>query len=626
LGEAALLAGVLPAPEHLSPFRNPDGALRARSAVLQRMVSEGYIREDEAVRVTRRGMPESMAHVVVPNLEQANFDSPTRSGTPFRAPFFVAEVLYQLREVLSDNTTLSKGGLHIHTTLDLSLQERAEQILLEDGKTMRLGEDKGEAALVAMEPSTGAVRVLVGGRSYAKSPYNRAMLARRQPGSAFKPVVYLAALATGLATPKTVVEDEEVVFKRQKGSSAHGASAGGASEWVAISTKEKDKLRVEARKSRALEKQRVLERIQKLKEEDQKRLKSHQEKKNQVKKNLQAMQEKLVQYDATLDSVEAEGGGGQGKDRKRSTRRRERERDQKLGSILREVSNLEEALWELEESEPVPGEELTELQETLEKYHAMEERQRQRQAMHGLNGSGFDDGFSESDDSDSENDYKPQNYSRRYRGVVTLRQSLSDSLNVPTVKLANLIGIDSVISMARKLGLKGKLPANLSLSLGSCEVSPFEMTHAFNTIAAGGVCSKPHFITRVKDSSNKLLYRNKSSKKVVVAPHCCAEMHSMLRSAVTSGTGRAAAKGWPAVAAAGKTGTSDDYRDAWFAGYTPSLTCVVWVGRDDNSSLPGTGSTLAAPLWARFMRAAQGSGIPTEKGTSKRKVAKWRAV
>ncbi|KAK3272780.1 hypothetical protein CYMTET_18942 [Cymbomonas tetramitiformis] len=100
----------------------------------------------------------------------------------------------------------------------------------------------------------------------------------------------------------------------------------------------------------------------------------------------------------------------------------------------------------------------------------------------------------------------------------------------------------------------------------------------------------------------------------------------MLRAAVTRGTGRPAASGWPSAAAAGKTGTSDDYRDAWFAGYTPAMSCVVWVGKDDNSPLPGTGASLAAPLWARFMRAASGAGIPVEKGVTKRRVTKWRGV
>ena len=168
--------------------------------------------------------------------------------------------------------------------------------------------------------------------------------------------------------------------------------------------------------------------------------------------------------------------------------------------------------------------------------------------------------------SDREGDYCPQNYSREYRGVVTLRQSLAGSLNVPTVKLANLIGVDAVIDMARKLGIRGKLPYELSLALGSCEVTPFEMAHAFNTIASGGVCSRPHLITKVRDSANRVVYRHKASKRVVLGRNICADMHRMLCSAVTEGTGRAATKGWPAGAAAGKTGTSDDYRDAWFAG------------------------------------------------------------
>jgi penicillin-binding protein 1B len=192
--------------------------------------------------------------------------------------------------------------------------------------------------------------------------------------------------------------------------------------------------------------------------------------------------------------------------------------------------------------------------------------------------------------------------------------------------------------MARKLGIRGKLPLDLSLALGSCEVTPFELAHVFNTIAAGGVCSRPHLITRVTatgsgsdqlglglglSSKSQVLYKHRSKKKVVVSRHICQDLHRMLRSAVTRGTGRPATKGWPSVLAAGKTGTSDDYRDAWFAGYTPSLTCVVWCGRDDNSSLPGSGATLAAPLWAKFMRAASGTGgYATDKGQSNKRAKK----
>ena len=570
LGEAALLAGILPAPEHLSPFRNPEGALRARASVLQRMLSAGYITEEQALKAASRGLPESMSHGLVPNSDGSLEDSPTKSGVPFRAPFFVAEVLYQLRDLLRDNDVLRKGGLQIHTTLDLALQERAEQILQDDGKTRLLGEDKGESALVAMEPTTGAVRVLVGGRSYAKSPYNRAMLARRQPGSAFKPIVYLAALATGLVTPKTEVEDEEIVFRRD------GAS------WLAISKKEKKRLLLENKRERKLQKEECKVEIKKLREKDEKDLKNHEDSKARVRKKLMDTQKRIAEYESSMDSG----------------------RESYFESLLSKSSNLEEELLELEEYSPGADPVIEELQHFIEESDTEEES-----------------------DSDREEDYRPQNYNRKYRGVVTLRQSLAQSLNVPTVKLANLIGVENVIDMARKLGVRGKLPYELSLALGSCEVTPFEMAHAFNTIAAGGVCSRPHLITKVKDNSNHVLYRHKTSKKVVVPSHICADMHRMLRSAVTHGTGRSATKGWPAVAAAGKTGTSDNYRDAWFAGYTPSLTCVVWVGRDDNSSLPGSGSTLAAPVWARFMRAAQGSGLPTEKGMSKRKgKQRWRTI
>jgi membrane peptidoglycan carboxypeptidase len=231
------------------------------------------------------------------------------------------------------------GGLAIYTTLDLALQERAEQLLYEDGLTKLNGQWKGEAALVATDPASGAVRVLVGGRDYATSSYNRAVLAKRSPGSAFKPVVYLAALDSGMVSPATELIDEEVVFE-------------------------------------------------------------------------------------------------------------------------------------------TPG---------LE-------------------------------------DYKPQNYSRRYRGKVTLRDSLADSLNVPTVKLCDMVrgvcacergvwfeaelycaeretahgwlqvGLPTVIAMARRLGIRSHLPNSLSLALGACEVTPLEIAAAYNTIAARGLFSRPHLV------------------------------------------------------------------------------------------------------------------------------------
>ena len=427
LGEASLLAAMLPAPESLSPYRSATAALRARSSVLKRMVDTGYISDDEREAVEKQGMPSTLA--LSPGAALLDGTAPNAGAglgvTPYRAPFFVSEVLFQLRDLCGEYMA-RRGGLAIHTTLDLSLQERAEQLVREDGERPPRGtpSEAGEAVLVAIEPQSGAVRVVVGGRDFGSSPYNRAVLAKRSPGSAFKPVVYLAALAEGAVTPTTLLEDEETQF-------------------------------------------------------------------------------------------------------------------------------------------------------------------------------------------DTKDEYTPQNFYRKFSGTVSLRDALAYSLNVPTVKLADMIGIDRVKHMARRMGITSELPTVLSLSLGACEVAPMEMASMYATIASGGIYSKPHLVTRVNDKRGNILYRHRGQRRAAVPEEACREVHKMLRLAVTKGTGRAAAKGWQSSNVAGKTGTSDDYRDAWFCGYSPNLATVVWVGNDDNQPLLGAGATVAAPLWAKFMRTAQGSGFHT---------------
>ena len=213
-----------------------------------------------------------------------------------------------------------------------------------------------------------------------------------------------------------------------------------------------------------------------------------------------------------------------------------------------------------------------------------------------------------------EKTYKPRNYTREFKGTVSLRDCLVESLNVPTVKVAEMVGIDRIVAMARRLGITSPLPNALSLALGSCETTPLEMAVAYASIAAGGVYSKPHLITKVRDKSGATVYRHKGVRRVAAKESATSALHGMLRAAVTRGTGRNAARGWAADKAAGKTGTSDEYRDAWFAGYTPSLACVVWCGRDENTSLPGTGATVAAPLWGKFMREASAAGSKATGG------------
>jgi len=439
LGEAALLAGMLPAPELLSPFRNPEAAMRAQRTVLQRMLDNGYIDSEAWQKEEEIGLPVSLTSQPIHGKDgDLVLQARSPDVVPYRAPFFVSEVLFQLREQCGD-LLQRRGGLHIYTTLDLALQEKAERLLKEDGQSPVRGtpDEAGEAALVAIEPATGAVRTLVGGRDFSQSPYNRAVLAARSPGSAFKPVVYLAALAEGVATSTSVLDDEETQF-------------------------------------------------------------------------------------------------------------------------------------------------------------------------------------------DTWDEYKPQNFYRTFKGQVTLRDSLADSLNVPSVKLLEMVGAEKVVALAQRLGIKSELLPVPSLALGGCEVTPMELAATYSTIAAGGIYSHPHLVTRVKDRNGTTIFRHKGHRRVAVAEAACKEMHKMLRSAVTKGTGRAATTGWSASAAAGKTGTSDDYRDAWFAGYTPSLACVVWVGNDNNESLLGSGAILAAPLWAKFMRAAQGVGANPEKGQERRRQRRTR--
>ena len=419
VGEAALLAALLPAPEALSPYANPAGARRVRNTALARMAKHGYLNERQAKRFADSPLPASLALRPPSDLERSTgleFSSVEHtsaytggrgvprlgrgSAAPYRAPFFVSEVLYHLKELFQGQDVLAQGGLKVHTTLDLALQERAEQLVLEDGLVPIRGEDKGEAALVAIDPFSGGVRVLVGGREYANSPFNRAVLAKRAAGSAFKPFVYLAALQAGMINPSSLIQDEEVVFD-------------------------------------------------------------------------------------------------------------------------------------------VPeGEEPT---------------------------------------------YTPMNYTRKYKGTVSVRECLVESLNVPTVKVAETVGVAKILEMAYALGITSPLPHALSVSLGSCETTPLEMCVAYATIAAGGVYSKPHLITKVRDRAGGTVYRHKGVRRLASSPAATAALSGMLRLALSRGTGKAASLGWNSETAAGKTGTSDEYRDAWFAGYTPSLACVVWAGRDTNT-------------------------------------------
>ena len=491
IGEASLLAALLPCPEALSPYANPVGALRARKQALARMARHGYLSDDEAKEWGDAPLPRTLELRKPTELQRSTglegIDdfadvyathrrslgrAGIRTGTgpfpadslnrgksaPYRAPFFVSEALSELADLLEGREdVLARGGLKVHTTLDLDLQEKAEQLVLEDGLTTIRGVDKGEAALVAVDPANGGVRVLIGSRDYGASAHNRAVRARRCVGSAFRPFVYLAALQSGAVTPSTLLIDEAHAFE--------------------------------------------------------------------------------------VDDTPGDG----------SHDSRDESRD---------------------ESHPAG--------------------RRTRTYTPPANGDG-----------------------RGHRGVVNVRECLVDSLNVPTVKVAQMVGVDAVAATAKACGINSPMKPigpGLSMSVGApgSDVTPCELASAYATIAARGMYSAPHLISEVKDADGKLVYKRKGVTRAAAGKDATGKLGGLLRDALATNGFVTGVTGAPGVLA-GVAGTSDGATDAWFAGYAPGLACVAWCGRDDGTELPGGGEALAAPLWGRFMRAAGARGATGER-------------
>jgi penicillin-binding protein 1A len=205
--------------------------------------------------------------------------------------------------------------------------------------------------------------------------------------------------------------------------------------------------------------------------------------------------------------------------------------------------------------------------------------------------------------------WKPENYSREYFGPVTLTQALAMSLNTVAVRVGLEVGPKNVARTAHRLGISSRLDANPSIALGTSEVSMIELVGAYAPFANGGLSVSPHVVTRIKTLDGKLLYaRQPEQPNQVIEPRNVALMNVMMQETLVSGTARKAEiPGW---AAAGKTGTSQDFRDAWFVGYTANLVTGVWLGNDDNSpTKKATGGGLPVEVWTRFMRTAH-QGVP----------------
>ena len=413
LPEAAMLAALPRSPGNYSPFERPELAQRRRAIVVGRLLEQGYISEAEAKATNRAPLG------LVP--------SERRRGS---GQYFL-EYLQQSLEAKYGSDVLYKSGLAIYTTLDPALQRASEQALRDglDALVARQGarspgRGKGtqappapEGAVVVMEAPTGYVKALIGGADFARTEFNRALHAHRQPGSAFKPFVYLAALEAGHA-PTEVLDDSPIRY----------VTAG--------------------------------------------------------------------------------------------------------------------KVW------------------------------------------------------------APENYDGKFRGPVTLQQALEESINVPTIRLLEQIGVDSVIDAARRAGIQSPLPRDLTLALGSGDVTLLELTAAYGTFANQGVHMEPLMVRYVTDAQGRLIEENIPQGREAIDPGIAIGLTQLLRGVVERGT---------AVGArvlerplAGKTGTTNDFSNAWFVGYTPSLVAGVWIGYDRPRSLgpEETGARVALPIWVALMRTA----------------------
>ncbi len=198
-------------------------------------------------------------------------------------------------------------------------------------------------------------------------------------------------------------------------------------------------------------------------------------------------------------------------------------------------------------------------------------------------------------------EYEPKNFKQEYMGQVTLRQAITKSLNVATIKLAEKVGYEKVTELAQRLGLNEKIKPYPAMAIGSFEITPLEMVRAYTAFANGGLLSNLTAVLQIRDSNGSPIPIEQPKPKQVLTPQIAFLVTSLLQSVINNGTGAGARERGFVLPAAGKTGTS---HDGWFAGYTPDLLCIVWVGFDDNRELGLSGAQSALPIWTEFMKKA----------------------
>jgi len=500
LAESSLLAGLIQRPEGLSPFKNPDGAVRRRGHVLDRMVAEGMLKPDEAEAAGREPLSLSTLH----------------DATDV-APYFVEEVRRALQAKYGDDG-IYQGGLEVRTGLDVGLQKIANAAV--DTGLRELDKRQGwrgriDKVPADKEPESWASAswregVIEGGTYDAVVLQTSRGKARVRAGPVEGFMDADGVRWTGRADPAAVVRRGDVIRVRVLSSKIAGHAVF------------------------ALEQEPKVEGA-------------------------------LVAIDARTGAVRALVGGS---DFRRSEFDRSMQARRQAGSSFKPFIYAAALMKGL-----TPSDRVLDAPTVFVEPGTM-------------------------------SPYQPENYGKKYYGLLTLRAALEHSANIAAVKVLDRAGFRPVIALARDLGLTTELKPFPSMALGAFEVSLFEMTSAYGAFANQGVRVEPFLVEDVRSRDGSVLESAKPAAREVISPQIAAVMNALLEGVITDGTGAAAASlGRPL---AGKTGTSDDCTDAWFIGYTPELVVGVWVGFDTKKSLGSreTGAQAALPIWQQFMEEA----------------------
>jgi len=554
LAEMALLAGLPKAPNTYSPIKHLAKAKERQAYVLERMVKEGYITQAEADHA--RSLP-----LVIRSRKMVNAD---------QSAYFLEYLRIQLEEKYGEDR-LYKGGLKIYTTMNAEMQKAAYE-----------GVVNGLKALDKRQGFRGPIQYLTQDKvdEFCRHVEEGISSESLKGGSTYQGVVTAMNVPKGDVTVR--VGDRIGTLSRKNMSWAgkvtlvesYGKQEGGKGKMLPLgAVVEVSVLTPDVNKVGA---------VFALDQEPD-------------------AQAALFAMDPKNGAVKAMVGGY---DFKKSQFNRAMQARRNPGSAFKPVI-----------------------------YSAALDK--------GMTAASIIDDSPAEYDSGKEKAWKPKNYDGIYRGPVTMREALTNSINVVSVKILESIGVGYAIEYAKKLGITSPLAANLTLALGSSSVTPMELTSAYAVFASGGYRVTPYFITKVVDGDGKVLEEitppaiqpfapMTSAVKLtgdqpaqpgatppqlvpvqVISPETAYVMTNLMESVVSSGTGqRARALGRPV---AGKTGTTNDMKDAWFVGFVPQLVAGVWVGYDQEKSLGagGSGGQAAAPIWTDFMQRAL-AGIPPQ--------------